>query len=52
MTELEAQKIFNPWNPRNKDIEKETIEAILTKYGWSGIVAKPEIFQLACVHKS
>ena len=52
MADLENQKIFNPWNPRNKDIEKETIAAILTKYGWSGEVTKPELFQLACVHKS
>ncbi len=46
------QKIFNPWNPKNKNIPNENIISILSTYGVSIELQKPELFQLACVHKS
>lgn len=46
------QKIFNPWNPKNKNIPPEVIRSILETYGLKIDVVKPEYFQLACVHKS
>jgi ribonuclease-3 len=48
----EAQKIFNPWNPRNKIIDDATIQSILTKYGITQPPPKPNLFRQACVHKS
>ena len=48
----EAQKIFNPWNPRNKIIDDATIQSILTKYGITQPPPKPHLFRQACVHKS
>ena len=54
-TEISAQsqqKIFNPWNPKNKNIPNEVIQQIFTTYGWSIDIQQPELFQLACVHKS
>lgn len=46
------QKIFNPWNPKNKNISSETIQTILSSYGLTIELTKPEIFQISCVHKS
>ena len=48
----ETQKIFNPWNPRNKIIDDDTIRAILTKYGIQQAAPQPNLFRQACVHKS
>lgn len=45
-------KIFNPWNPTNKDITQDAIERILRATGWRGKLTNPAIFQQACVHKS
>ena len=45
-------KIFNPWNPRNKIIDDDTIRSILTKYGVKEAITKPELFRQACIHKS
>jgi dsRNA-specific ribonuclease len=49
---MSEQKIFNPWNPRNKIIGDDDIIAILTKYGISEAPMKPDLFRQACVHKS
>jgi len=49
---MSEQKIFNPWNPRNKIIGDDDIIAILTKYGISEPPMKPDLFRQACVHKS
>ena len=48
------QKIFNPWNPTNKVIQKGDIESILRKYGWANKLKEEGItlFQQSCVHKS
>ena len=48
----DAQKIFNPWNPRNKIIDDDTIKAILKKYGIKEDPPKPDLFRQASVHKS
>jgi len=45
-------KVFNPWNPRNKVIDDETIISILKKYGVNQPPPKPNLFRQACVHKS
>uniref|UniRef100_A0A6C0KM01 RNase III domain-containing protein n=1 Tax=viral metagenome TaxID=1070528 RepID=A0A6C0KM01_9ZZZZ len=48
----ETQKIFNPWNPRNKIIDDDTIRTILKKYGIQQEAPQPNLFRQACVHKS
>ena len=48
----ETQKIFNPWNPRNKIIDDDTSRAILTQYGIQQEAPQPNLFRQACVHKS
>jgi len=45
-------KIFNPWNPRNKIIDDDTIRDILKKYGVKEVAPLPNLFRQACVHKS
>lgn len=47
-----AEKVFNPWNPANKEITHDIIQNILRAYGWRGKLTNPKIFQQACVHKS
>jgi len=49
---MSDQKVFNPWNPRNKIIGDKDIFDILTKYGISETPPKPDLFRQACVHKS
>jgi ribonuclease-3 len=46
------EKIFNPWNPRNKIIDDASIIAILNKYGVLTPPPNPDLFRQACVHKS
>jgi ribonuclease-3 len=48
----ENQKIFNPWNPRNKIIDDDTIHTILRKYGIQQAAPHPNLFRQACIHKS
>ena len=45
-------KVFNPWNPLNKEIPQQVIERILRAYGWRGKMLNGDIFKQACVHKS
>jgi dsRNA-specific ribonuclease len=49
---MSEQKVFNPWNPRNKIIPDSDICAILSKYGVKESPPKPDLFRQACVHKS
>jgi ribonuclease-3 len=46
------EKVFNPWNPRNKIIDDDSIIAILKKYGVVKPPPNPDLFRQACVHKS
>jgi ribonuclease-3 len=48
----QQQKVFNPWNPTNKEISIKDIQQILQRYGWRGKIARPELFQQALTHKS
>jgi len=54
MTDQQEQqtKLFNPWNPTNKDMPQETMEKILRAYGWRGKLHTPSLFSQVCVHKS
>jgi ribonuclease-3 len=52
LKESKDQKVFNPWNPRNKIIDDATLHAILSKYGVTEPLPHPELFRQACVHKS
>ena len=52
LSEPKDQKVFNPWNPRNKIIDDATLHAILAKYGVTEPLPHPELFRQACVHKS
>lgn len=45
-------KVFNPWNPKNKNITEPEVVSILCKYGWEGKLKEITLFQQACVHKS
>ena len=49
---MDTQKIFNPWNPSNKVIQKEAIGQILSSYGLKVTLRNIAVFQQACVHKS
>lgn len=50
--ETPESKIIDPWNPLNKIIKKEEIEAILQRYGVRMPIGNLESYQRACVHKS
>jgi ribonuclease-3 len=45
-------KVFNPWNPRNREIQLDNVHRILRKYGWKGRLRSLTLFQQACTHKS
>jgi ribonuclease-3 len=52
-TPEQNQKIFNPWNPRNKKIKTEQIQKIIREYGLQSFkVQNLTLFQNASVHKS
>jgi ribonuclease-3 len=49
----EGQKIFNPWNARNKKIKAEQVAKLNRDLGLSQFkVQDLSVFQKACVHKS
>jgi ribonuclease-3 len=48
----DGEKLYNPWNPRNKRIDNKTIAAILATYGYDDPITDYDIFRRACVHKS
>lgn len=49
----QQQKIFNPWNARNKKIRLEQVQKIIRELGLPGFrVQALSYFQNACVHKS
>ena len=52
-TPEQNQKIFNPWNPRNKKIKAEQVQKIIREYGLQTFkVQNLTLFQNASVHKS
>ena len=49
----QQQKIFNPWNPRNKKIKAEQVQKIVRELGLPTFrVQNLSLFQSASVHKS
>lgn len=49
----QQQKIFNPWNPRNKKIKSEQVQKIIRELGLTNFrVQNLNLFQSASVHKS
>lgn len=44
--------IFDPFNPLNKLISKETIQDFLKKYGIDAPIANPELYKRAFIHRS
>lgn len=48
----QVQKVFNPWNLNNKEIQLNDVHHILRRYGWRGRVRYLPLFQQCCVHKS
>ena len=51
-TYTQDQKVFNPWNPRNKELSFKDGIRILKSHGYTGRVRDFSLFQKACVHKS
>lgn len=45
-------KVFNPWNPRNKELTPSDAIPILKRYGWKGRINNFKLFQQSCIHKS
>ncbi len=52
MQQQQTIKVFNPWNPNNKEIGLDDVHRILRRYGWRGRVRSLALFQQCCVHKS
>jgi ribonuclease-3 len=49
----QPQKIFNPWNPRNRKIQTEQVSKLFRDLGMKQFrIQNLDIFQNACVHKS
>lgn len=49
----QQQKIFNPWNPRNKKIKSEQVQKIIRDLGLTNFrVQNLQLFQNSSVHKS
>jgi ribonuclease-3 len=49
---MSEQKIFNPWNPKNRELTPSDAIPILKRYGWKGRIQKFNLFLQACCHKS
>jgi len=48
-----AQKTFNPWNMKNKDITTQDVESIMRRYGSPEFKVRDlKWFAQACIHKS
>lgn len=45
-------KIFNPWNPKNRELTPSDAIPILKRYGWKGRIRNFSLFAQACCHKS
>ena len=44
--------VFDPFNPLNKLISKETVQDFLKKYGIDAPVTNPELYKRAFIHRS
>jgi ribonuclease-3 len=52
MSATPEQKVFNPWNPRNKELSFKDAIRILKSNSYTGRIRDFSLFQKACVHKS
>lgn len=50
--ESSSTKLFNPWNPKNRELTPTDAIPILKKYGWKGRFKNFSLFSQACCHKS
>lgn len=46
------QKIFNPWNVKNRELTPSDAIPILKRYGWKGRIQNFNLFAQSCCHKS
>jgi ribonuclease III len=46
------QKVFNPWNPKNREMTPSDAIHIMRHYGWKGRIHNFHLFSQACCHKS
>jgi ribonuclease-3 len=49
---VQQQKIFNPWNVKNRELTPSDAIPILKRYGWKGRIQNFNLFAQACCHKS
>ena len=47
-----TDKLFNPWNPRNREVYPSDVIPMLRRYGWKGRFNNFNLFARACCHKS
>lgn len=48
----QEQKVFNPWNSRNKELSFKSCVYLLKQHNYTGRINDFALFQKACVHKS
>lgn len=48
----QQQKLFNPWNTKNRTISFHDVLSILKKYGYKNRLRDSKLFQQACIHTS
>lgn len=51
-TSTEAAKVFNPWNPKNRELTPSDAIPILKRYGWKGKFRDFGVIAQAFCHKS
>jgi ribonuclease-3 len=49
---MNPDKMFNPWNSKNREMTPSDGIAILRRYGWKGRIHNFHLFTQACCHKS
>jgi dsRNA-specific ribonuclease len=52
MSTVQAPKLCNPWNHKNKIIPEKEIRRILNEYGIESLPKDLALFRQACVHTS
>lgn len=45
-------KVFNPWNPKNREMTPTDAIRLMKNYGWKGRINNFHLFSQACCHKS
>lgn len=49
---MTATKVFNPWNPKNREMTPTDAIHMMKRYGWKGRIQNFHLFSQACCHKS